>query len=122
VLPNSITLTDQFANDHVLTKRSEQNGTTVFTGTFVDPSNYTYSSKLEVRHTSPDDPLLKGSHLLKLSVNTFDATGTLVASYKAWTVQEGPGLTASGATRSFTMLTSALDVPAFADEFFAGSY
>jgi len=124
MLPNTVTTTlSDGSTNVVLTKRSEQGGTSKFTGSYTSGSPAALREIiLEVRHTRPTDPTKKGSSLCKVTLHVYDADGLVLDTIKSWQVVEMNSYKGGAAGNTSKLLGNTLAVSAFADEFYEGSF
>lgn len=124
MLPNTLTISAadaQTANDLVLTKRSEQSGTSLYTGSYTSGANLR-EVEVEIRHTRPKDKSSKGSSLLKLSIHRFNDDGTFQKTIRAWTVTESPYYSGGQANFAESLLKAISADSTLRTEYFDGSY
>lgn len=121
MLPNTVTATLPDATTFVLTKRSEQSGTSKYSGSYAT-SGANREVILEVRHTRPADPAQKASSLLKMTIHLYNTDGTFDRTVRSWTVVEGELYSVGVAQAIVGANMSLLDVTAFSDEWYGGSF
>lgn len=121
MLPNTIALTSP--QTCTLTKRSEQNGTTKYTGEYTSGSPATLKEVIvEVKHTRPSDPTSKSSSLCKTTIHAYDENSILVNTFRSWTVVDTTKFTSAGADNVIAFNEAVIADSGFHDEFIGGSY
>lgn len=121
MLPNTVTATLPDATPIPLTKRSEQGGTTRYTGSYSTGSALREVA-VEIRHTRPADPQKKASSLLKTTIHLYKDDGSFDRVIKSWTVVEGELYSTGVAEAALVANVSLLDDVGFKGEFYGGSY
>ncbi len=122
MLPNSVTLTLESGTEIVMTKRSEQGGTSKYTGGYT-ASNGTRDVELEVKHTRPANKLARASSMAKILIHRYDNDGNFQKTTRCWTVvdQDNNYVPDVSASTSY-LLNDFLETASVRTEFFEGSF
>lgn len=126
MIPNTLTLTSLAGNvgtDLVLDKVSEQNGESVFLGSYTTSGGELRSYRMTVKHTIPVDVTKSSSHLVKWDITRFNADGTLDRTLSVHTVlRSSQGVDAVVNGFNIGSFADLLQLAAFTDEFKKGAY
>lgn len=124
MIPNDITITDGVASgtDLTLSKISEQNGESIFTGSY-DSGLFARTVRVSVKHTVPLDPAKPSSHLVKMDINRYLEDGTFSKTLTAHAVfRSTTGPNAGQTAATMATLSNLFNHPAFSDEWSKGAF